>query len=85
MSLATDLSDGIGGLKFVATAPVGVGRLVRIPFYLETATASFQAVAPVLLPVAQVSPHLLFLQLVNLLVLNLRLQLCVLHKSLGQL
>jgi len=46
MSLATDLSDGIGGLKFVATAPPGVGRLVRIPFYLETATASFQAVTP---------------------------------------
>jgi len=46
MSLATDLSDGIGGLKFVATAPPGVGRLVRIPFYLETATDSFQAVTP---------------------------------------
>ena len=46
MSLATDLSDGIGGLKFVATAPPGVGRLVRIPFYLETATVSFQAIAP---------------------------------------
>jgi hypothetical protein len=46
MSLATDLSDGIGGLKFVATAPPGVGRLVRIPFYLQNATASFAALQP---------------------------------------
>jgi len=40
MSLATDLSDGIGGLKFVATAPPGVGRLVRIPFYADANTSS---------------------------------------------
>lgn len=46
MSLATDLSDGIGGLKFVATAPPGVGRLVRIPFYMQNATASFAALQP---------------------------------------
>ena len=39
MSLATDLSDGIGGLKFVATAPPGVGRLCRIPFYKTSAAA----------------------------------------------
>jgi hypothetical protein len=58
MSLATDLSDGIGGLKFVATAPPGVGRLVRIPFYLETATDSFQAVTPgALLLVVQALLH----------------------------
>lgn len=46
MSLATDLSDGIGGLKFVATAPPGVGRLVRIPFYLQTGTNDFCSLAP---------------------------------------
>jgi len=48
MSLATDLSDGIGGLKFVATAPPGVGRLCRIPFYKSDSSASttFQVLVP---------------------------------------
>ena len=48
MSLATDLSDGIGGLKFVATAPPGVGRLCRIPFYKSdsSASATFQVLVP---------------------------------------
>ena len=46
MSLATDLSDGIGGLKFVATAPPGVGRLCRIPFYLQTPAGNFAALVP---------------------------------------
>jgi hypothetical protein len=46
MSLATDMSDGIGGLSFVAQAPPGIGRLIRIPFYLQAATAGFQTMAP---------------------------------------
>ena len=46
MSLATDLSDGIGGLKFVATAPPGVGRLCRIPFYLQSPAGNFRALVP---------------------------------------
>lgn len=46
MSLASDLSDGIGGLKFVATAPPGVGRLCRIPFYLTSAGGNFRALPP---------------------------------------
>jgi hypothetical protein len=28
--------DGVGGLKFVAQAPPGLGRLIRIPFYFDT-------------------------------------------------
>lgn len=36
MSLANEMSQGIGGLKFVATSPPGEGRLIRIPFYQET-------------------------------------------------
>jgi hypothetical protein len=53
MSLATDLSDGIGGLKFVATAPPGVGRLCRIPFYLTSAgDAAFMILQPGALPAA---------------------------------
>ena len=35
------LVDGIGGMQFVAQAPPGVGRLIRIPFYLETAVVNF--------------------------------------------
>jgi len=46
MSLATDMSDGIGGLKFVATAPPGVGRLCRIPFYATTTAGSFSVLSP---------------------------------------
>jgi hypothetical protein len=53
MSLATDLSDGIGGLKFVATAPPGVGRLCRIPFYKTSVAAvgNFLVAAPASAPV----------------------------------
>lgn len=46
MSLASQLSDGQGGLQFTAQAPPGVGRLIRIPFYLETASAFFSALTP---------------------------------------
>jgi hypothetical protein len=46
MSLASDLSDGIGGLRFVATAPPGVGRLCRVPFYLTSAGGDFRALPP---------------------------------------
>lgn len=31
------MTDGVGGLKFTAQAPPGIGRLIRIPFYLDTA------------------------------------------------
>ena len=53
MSLATDLSDGIGGLKFVATAPPGVGRLCRIPFYKTDtgAVGQYRVLAPGSAPV----------------------------------
>ncbi len=30
------LVDGVGGLQFTAQSPPGVGRLIRIPFYLTT-------------------------------------------------
>jgi len=30
------LVDGVGGLSFTAQSPPGVGRLIRIPFYLTT-------------------------------------------------
>ncbi len=43
MSLASQLSDGQGGLQFTAQAPPGIGRLIRIPFYLTTAAASMNA------------------------------------------
>ena len=60
MSLATDLSDGIGGLKFVATAPPGVGRLCRIPFYKTNTAAegAFTVLSPGAAPVggSSVSP-----------------------------
>ena len=46
MSLATDMSDGIGGLSFVAQAPPGIGRLIRIPFYMTTAAGTFLALTP---------------------------------------
>ena len=54
MSLATDLSDGIGGLKFVATAPPGIGRLVRIPFYMATGNNDFCALQPGVIAAATV-------------------------------
>jgi hypothetical protein len=31
--------DGVGGLQFTAQSPPGVGRLIRIPFYLTTGVA----------------------------------------------
>lgn len=48
MSLSSEFTNGTGGLKFVATAPPGIGRLIRIPFYLETdqGNADFQALVP---------------------------------------
>ncbi len=33
------LVDGVGGLAFTAQSPPGVGRLIRIPFYLTTGVA----------------------------------------------
>ena len=33
--------DGVGGLQFTAQAPPGVGRLIRIPFYLTTGAVGF--------------------------------------------
>jgi hypothetical protein len=33
--------DGVGGLQFTAQAPPGIGRLIRIPFYLTTTSAGF--------------------------------------------
>jgi hypothetical protein len=34
------LVDGVGGLAFTAQSPPGVGRLIRIPFYLTTGVAN---------------------------------------------
>ena len=34
------LVDGVGGLSFTAQSPPGVGRLIRIPFYLTTGVAN---------------------------------------------
>jgi hypothetical protein len=44
MSLSSEYTQGMGGLKFIATAPPGQGRLCRIPFYLNTdqGNAEFQ-------------------------------------------
>lgn len=48
MSLSSEYTSGMGGLKFVATAPPGQGRLCRIPFYLNTdqGNAEFQCLIP---------------------------------------
>ena len=46
MSLASQLSDGQGGLQFTAQAPPGIGRLIRIPFYLTNATQGFDPQVP---------------------------------------
>jgi hypothetical protein len=32
--------DGVGGLSFTAMSPPGIGRLIRIPFYLTTGQAN---------------------------------------------
>lgn len=53
MSLASDYTSGQGGLSFVATAPPGQGRLIRIPFYLETAATGFDAMVPAAATAAQ--------------------------------
>lgn len=37
------LVDGVGGIQFTVQSPPGVGRLIRIPFYLTNATAGFAA------------------------------------------
>ena len=46
MSLASQLSDGQGGLQFTAQAPPGIGRLIRIPFYLTAATPGYAPQIP---------------------------------------
>lgn len=33
------LAEGVGGIRFRATAPPGLGRLVRIPFYYDTSVS----------------------------------------------
>lgn len=33
--------DGVGGLQFTAQAPPGIGRLIRIPFYLSAGAVGF--------------------------------------------
>ena len=37
------LVDGVGGIQFTVQSPPGVGRLIRIPFYLTNATTGFAA------------------------------------------
>ena len=37
------LTDGVGGIQFTVQSPPGVGRLIRIPFYLTQGTAGFAA------------------------------------------
>lgn len=39
------LTSGVGGLQFNAVAPPGLGRLIRIPFYLTNTVAGFAALA----------------------------------------
>ena len=48
MSLASDFSSGKGGLEFTAQSPPGLGRLVRIPFYLATnqGNTEYQVLVP---------------------------------------
>jgi len=48
MSLASDFSSGKGGLEFTTQSPPGLGRLVRIPFYINAnqANAEFQVLVP---------------------------------------
>tara|TARA_Y100000034_G_scaffold115525_1_gene152767 strand:- start:15781 stop:16464 length:684 start_codon:yes stop_codon:yes gene_type:complete len=35
------LTEGVGGLRFTAQSPPGIGRLIRIPFYHQVATAGY--------------------------------------------
>jgi len=44
------LVDGVGGMQFTAQAPPGVGRLIRLPFYLENATINYNALVGQVLP-----------------------------------
>ena len=37
------LTSGVGGLVYTAQSPPGLGRLIRIPFYLTNATPDFAA------------------------------------------
>ena len=37
------LTEGVGGLQFTAQSPPGIGRLIRIPFYAQTATLGYAA------------------------------------------
>jgi hypothetical protein len=41
--LARAMAQGTGGLKFVAQSPPGLGRLIRIPFYLQDNTTRYAA------------------------------------------
>jgi hypothetical protein len=43
MNVDRALVDGVGGLGFQAQSPPGIGRLLRLPFYLLTATAGYTA------------------------------------------
>ena len=46
--------DGVGGLQFTAQAPPGIGRLIRIPFYMSTGAAGFNALSQTIIPAQQV-------------------------------
>ena len=46
MSIASDYTNGMGGLRFVAQSPAGPGRLIRLPFYIESAVDGFEAIVP---------------------------------------
>ena len=37
------MTDGVGGLQFTAQSPPGIGRLIRIPFYLVSGANGFNA------------------------------------------
>ena len=39
------LASGVGGLQFTAQSPPGLGRLIRIPFYMTQLTPNFGAAA----------------------------------------
>lgn len=39
------LVEGVGGMQFTAQAPPGLGRLIRIPFYMETVQGGFTSLA----------------------------------------
>lgn len=39
------LVDGVGGMQFTAQAPPGIGRLIRIPFYINSAVVGFHSLS----------------------------------------